>query len=45
VLTKYAATEELQQKATRAAKKSLQLKILGQNGLCKRFIDNWPAAA
>src|ERR671915_120692 len=27
--------------ATAAAKKSLQLKILGQNALCERFITNW----
>ncbi len=45
VLTKYATTDELQQKATRAAKKSLQLKILGQNGLYERFVHNWPAKA
>jgi len=31
-------TEELQLKATAATKKSLQLKILGQNALCERFI-------
>ena len=31
VLKKYATTDELQDKATAAAKKSLQLKILGQN--------------
>jgi pyrroloquinoline quinone (PQQ) biosynthesis protein C len=42
VLKKYATTDELQQKAALAAKKSLQLKILGQNGLCERFIKNWP---
>src|SRR5713226_100314 len=41
VLRNYATTEELQKKATQAAKKSLQLKILGQNGLCERFIKNW----
>lgn len=40
VLKKYANTDELQKKATLAAKKSLQLKILGQNGLCERFIKN-----
>jgi pyrroloquinoline quinone (PQQ) biosynthesis protein C len=42
VLKKYATTDELQKKAALAAKKSLQLKILGQNGLCERFIKNWP---
>lgn len=42
VLKKYATTDELQYKATAAAKKSLQLKILGQNALCERFITNWP---
>jgi len=41
VLKKYATTDELQYKATAAAKKSLQLKILGQNALCDRFITNW----
>jgi pyrroloquinoline quinone (PQQ) biosynthesis protein C len=41
VLKKYATTDELQYKATAAAKKSLQLKILGQNALCERFITNW----
>jgi pyrroloquinoline quinone (PQQ) biosynthesis protein C len=41
VLKKYAVTDELQTKAAAAAKKSLQLKILGQNGLCERFIKNW----
>lgn len=45
VLKKYATTEELQYKATVAAKKSLQLKILGQNALCERFIKNWPSPA
>jgi pyrroloquinoline quinone (PQQ) biosynthesis protein C len=44
VLKKYAITDELQDKATAAAKKSLQLKILGQNALCERFITNWPSA-
>jgi pyrroloquinoline quinone (PQQ) biosynthesis protein C len=44
VLKKYATTDELQQKATEAAKKSLQLKILGQNALCDRFIRNWQRA-
>jgi hypothetical protein len=41
VLKNYATTEELQRKATQAAKKSLRLKILGQNALCERFIKNW----
>ena len=41
VLKKYATTDELQYKATAAAKKSLQLKILGQNALCDRFITHW----
>jgi pyrroloquinoline quinone (PQQ) biosynthesis protein C len=41
VLKKYAVTDELQNKAAAAARKSLQLKILGQNGLCERFIKNW----
>ena len=45
VLKKYATTDELQYKATAAAKKSLQLKILGQNALCERFIKNWQGAA
>jgi pyrroloquinoline quinone (PQQ) biosynthesis protein C len=44
VLKKYATTDELQYKATAAAKKSLQLKIRGQNALCERFITNWPGA-
>lgn len=45
VLKKYATTDELQHKATEAAKKSLQLKILGQNALCDRFIKNWQGAS
>ncbi len=45
VLQKYATTDELQYKAAAAAKKSLQLKILGQNALCDRFIKNWQGAA
>ena len=45
VLKNYATTEELQKKATQAAKKSLRLKILGQNALCERFIKNWRGAA
>ena len=45
VLEKYATTDELQHKATEAAKKSLQLKILGQNALCDRFIKNWQGAS
>jgi pyrroloquinoline quinone (PQQ) biosynthesis protein C len=45
VLNTYATTEELQSKATQAAKKSLRLKILGQNALCERFIKNWQGAA
>jgi pyrroloquinoline quinone (PQQ) biosynthesis protein C len=45
VLKNYATTEDLQRKATQAAKKSLQLKILGQNALCERFIKNWQGAA
>jgi pyrroloquinoline quinone (PQQ) biosynthesis protein C len=43
VLKKYATTDELQDKATAAAKKSLQLKILGQNALCRRFVTDWPS--
>jgi pyrroloquinoline quinone (PQQ) biosynthesis protein C len=45
VLKKYATTDELQYKATAAAKKSLQLKIIGQNALCERFITNWRDAS
>src|SRR6266436_5442109 len=45
VLKNYATTEELQRKATQAAKKSLQLKILGQNALWERFIKNWQGTA
>ena len=41
VLKKYATTDELQHRATVAAKKSLQLKIIGQNALCEKFIKNW----
>ncbi len=44
VLTKYATTDELQSKATAAAKKSLELKIRGQDALCERFITNWRKA-
>lgn len=43
VLKNYATTDELQQKATAAAKKSLQLKIIGTNALYERFIKNWQA--
>jgi pyrroloquinoline quinone (PQQ) biosynthesis protein C len=41
VLKNYATTDELQQKATAAAKKSLQLKIIGTHALYERFIKNW----
>ena len=40
VLENYATTDELQQKATAAAKKSLQLKVIGTNGLYERFMKN-----
>jgi pyrroloquinoline quinone (PQQ) biosynthesis protein C len=40
VLKNYATNEELQHKATLAAKKSLQLKIIGTNGLYERFMKN-----
>ncbi|MBM4263190.1 MAG: hypothetical protein FJ145_17390 [Deltaproteobacteria bacterium] len=40
VLRHYATTEELQRKATLAAKKSLQLKVIGTNGLYERFMRN-----
>jgi pyrroloquinoline quinone (PQQ) biosynthesis protein C len=38
VLKNYATTDELQHKATAAARKSLQLKIIGTNGLYQRFM-------
>jgi hypothetical protein len=41
VLKNYATTDELQQKATAASKKSLQLKIIGTHALYERFIKNW----
>jgi hypothetical protein len=41
VLKNYATTDELQQKATAAAKKSLRLKIIGTHALYERFIRNW----
>jgi hypothetical protein len=41
VLKNYATTDELQHKATAAAKKSLQLKIIGTHALYERFIKNW----
>ena len=41
VLKRYATTGELQQKATQAAKKSLQLKIIGENAIYERFVKNW----
>ena len=41
VLRRYATTEELQRKATLAAKKSLQLKITGTNAIYERFVKNW----
>ena len=44
VLKTYATTEELQSKATQAARKSLRLKILSHNALCERFIKNWQGA-
>jgi hypothetical protein len=40
VLKNYATTDELQRKATLAAKKSLQLKIIGTNGLYERFMKH-----
>ena len=40
VLKHYAGTDELQRKATLAAKKSLQLKVIGTNGLYERFMKN-----
>ena len=45
VLKNYARTDELQRKATLAAKKSLRLKIIGTNALYERFIKNWQAWA
>ncbi len=41
VLERYANTAELQRKATAAAKKSLQIKIIGWNALYERFVKNW----
>jgi len=41
VLRRYATTDELRSRATRAAKKSLQLKIIGTNTLYERFVKNW----
>jgi len=41
VLKTYAVTDELQRKATSAAKKSLELKIIGTNALYERFVKNW----
>ena len=41
VLEHYATTDELQRKATLAAKKSLQLKIFGANAIYERFVKNW----
>ena len=41
VLERYATTAELQRKATAAAKKSLQIKIIGWNALYERFVKNW----
>ena len=38
VLERFATTDELQRKATLAAKKSLQLKIFGTNAIYERFI-------
>jgi hypothetical protein len=38
ILERFAVTDELQQKATAAAKKSLRLKIIGQNALYQRFM-------
>ena len=35
---RFALTDELQRKATIAAKKSLRLKIIGQNALWERFM-------
>jgi hypothetical protein len=40
VLKNYATTDELQRKATAAAKKSLRLKIIGTNGIYERFMKN-----
>jgi pyrroloquinoline quinone (PQQ) biosynthesis protein C len=40
VLKNYATTEDLQRKAALAATKSLQLKIIGTNGLYERFMKN-----
>lgn len=40
VLRNYAITDELQRKAAAAAKKSLQLKMIGTNGLYERFMKN-----
>lgn len=41
VLERFATTDELQHKATLAAKKSLRLKIIGLNALYERFVKNW----
>jgi pyrroloquinoline quinone (PQQ) biosynthesis protein C len=45
ILERLATTDETQRKATSAAKKSLQLKIIGQNGLYERFVKNWQSRA
>ena len=42
VLRRYATTGELQKKATMAAKKSLQLKIIGTNAIYERFVEKRP---
>lgn len=41
VLERFATTDEVQRKATLAAKKSLRLKIIGQHALYERFVKNW----
>jgi hypothetical protein len=40
ILERLATTDETQHKAGAAAKKSLQLKIIGQNALYERFMKN-----
>jgi pyrroloquinoline quinone (PQQ) biosynthesis protein C len=40
VLKNYATTDELQHRAAAAAKKSLQLKIIGTNGIYEHFMKN-----
>jgi len=43
VLKRLATTDDLQKRATAAAKRSLHLKIIGTKGICDRFLKEWSA--